>query len=127
MTRTVRWLLSLEAAAFCAAALVHRGVLLNGYEHWKAATAESTIALVLLAGVAATIVAPGASRGAGLVVQGFALLGTLVGLFTIAVGIGPRTAPDLVFHAGVIVVLACGLFVTARGGTRALLHEGGAR
>lgn len=50
----------------------------------------------------------------GLAVQGFALLGTLVGLFTIAVGVGPRTVPDLVFHAGIVAVLVWGLIVTAR-------------
>lgn len=30
---------------------------------------------------------------------GFALLGTFVGVFTIAIGIGPRTVPDIVFHS----------------------------
>jgi uncharacterized membrane protein YjjP (DUF1212 family) len=49
-----------------------------------------------------------------LAAQGFAILGTLVGLFTIAIGIGPRTVPDLVFHAGIVVVLVWGLIVTTR-------------
>jgi hypothetical protein len=38
----------------------------------------------------------------------------VVGLLTIAVGVGPRTAPDLVFHAAILAVLAWGLVVAAR-------------
>ena len=37
----IRSILALEAAAFGAAALVHSGTLIQGYEHSKAATAES--------------------------------------------------------------------------------------
>lgn len=33
----------------------------------------------------------------------------MVGLFTIAIGIGPRTTPDLAFHCGIGLVLAAGL------------------
>jgi hypothetical protein len=47
-------------------------------------------------------------------VQGFALLGTIVGLFTIAVGIGPRTTIDLMLHGGMIVLLVTGLIVVGR-------------
>jgi hypothetical protein len=47
-------------------------------------------------------------------VQGLALVGTLVGALTIAIGIGPRTVLDLVFHAGILCVLVWGLVVTQR-------------
>src|SRR5262249_2623128 len=70
----VRWFLAVEAAVFGGAALVHAGVLVGGYEHAAARTAESVIALVLLVGLAASVLAPGSSRGIGLGVQGFALL-----------------------------------------------------
>lgn len=115
MTRVVRGFLSLEAAAFFAASLVHSGVLLHGHEHWKAATAEGVIGAVLAAGLLASVVAPRASRMAALATQAFALLGTFVGLFTIAVGVGPRTAPDLAFHAAIVAVLAAGLVRVGRG------------
>jgi hypothetical protein len=114
MTRLVRWILSLEAAAFFAAALVHSGVLLRGYEHREAAVAESVIGLVLGAAVLASVLAPRSSRAAGLGAQGFALLGTFVGLFTIAIGVGPRTAPDLAFHGGIVAVLIAGLVLLGR-------------
>lgn len=47
-----------------------------------------------------------------LAVQGFALLGTLVGACTIAVGVGPQTRGDAVFHV-LLLVLRAGM-VAAR-------------
>ena len=93
-TQTIRLFLLFEAASFIAASLVHAGVLITGYEHQKARIAESVIASVLLAGAALTWVRPAWTRKAGLAAQGFALLGTMVGIFTIAIGIGPD-APAL--------------------------------
>jgi hypothetical protein len=114
MTRTIRGLLLLEATAFAVAASVHYGVSLGGYEHRRAAVAESVIAAVLLAGLALTWVAPRATRAVGLGAQAFALLGTLVGVFTIAVGVGPRTVPDVLYHVAIIAVLIWGLIVARR-------------
>ena len=114
MRETIRGILVLEAAAFLAAALVHGGYLIAGYEHRQACVAEGIIAIVLLAGVACTWVRPEWTRSGGLAAQGFALLGTLVGAFTIAVGVGPRTAPDIVYHVVLLIVLGWGLAVTVR-------------
>src|SRR6266480_546693 len=52
--------------------------------------------------------------GFALAVQGFALIGTFVGVFTIAIGIGPRTVPDLVIHAIMVLELVWGLVVAGR-------------
>ncbi|HET6577571.1 MAG TPA: hypothetical protein VFG66_04575 [Gemmatimonadales bacterium] len=89
MTRIVRLFLLVEAGALLAASFVHSGYLITGYEHAQARIAEGIIGLVLVAG--------------------------LVGAFTIAVGIGPRTVPDVVFHAGLVILLVWGLALTARG------------
>ena len=51
------------------------------------------------------------TRATALLAQGFALFGTLVGLFTIAIGIGPRTAPDILYHIAIVAVLVWGLAV----------------
>jgi hypothetical protein len=115
MLRMIRWFLAGEAALFAAASLMHAGVLVGGYEHAKAMIAESVIAAVLAAGLIGTAAAPGARRTIALAAQGFALLGTLVGLFTIAIGIGPRTAVDLTLHAVMVVLLVVGLLAVARG------------
>jgi hypothetical protein len=117
MTRAIRLFVFIEGAAFIAAALTHFGLLMDGYEHEKAGTAESVIGIVLLVGLALTWIRPGATRAVGLAVQAFALLGTLVGIFTIAIGVGPRTVPDITFHIGIVLVLAWGLIITARART----------
>jgi hypothetical protein len=114
MPSVVRSFLSVEAVVFGAAALAHAGILFPGYEHGKAQIAESVIALVLLAGLVATAIVPSSSRRIGLAAQGFALLGTLVGIFTIIVGIGPRTAFDFSLHAIMIALLVSGLIAVAR-------------
>ena len=80
----------------------------------QARIAEGVIAAVLIIGLILTFVRRSWTRTIGLSAQGFALLGTLVGLFTIAIGVGPRTAPDLVYHAAILAVLVWGLIVTAR-------------
>lgn len=114
MTQVIRLFLLVEGASFIAAALTHFGVLAHGYEHLKAGRAESVIGIVVLAGLVWTLVQPTSTRTIGLAAQGFALLGTFVGLFTIAIGVGPRTVPDLTYHAAIVIVLVIGLFVTAR-------------
>lgn len=119
MVGDVRWFLSLQAIVFGAASMVHSGVVMRGYEHREAAIAESVIGLVLLLGLAASVMAPRASRAAGLAAQGFALLGTLVGMVTIAIGIGPRTAFDVALHLGMIALLVAGLVRVARSPRRA--------
>ena len=115
--KPIKLFLFFEAAAFISAALIHFGLLIDGYEHLKAGTAESVIAVVLLIGLALTWIRQGSTRRAGLVAQTFALLGTLVGIFTIAIGVGPRTVPDILYHLGIMAVLVYGLTVA---GGRAL-------
>jgi hypothetical protein len=110
----IRLFLLFEAATFVTASLIHNGVPIRGDEHAAAAQAESIIAGVLLAGLATSWVRPHWTRPAGLIAQGFALLGTLVGITTILAGVGPRTVPDLVYHIGIVIVLAWGLVVTWR-------------
>lgn len=113
--RGTLWLfLLVEASSFAAASLVHAGLLVAGYEHRLASMAEGVIAAVLFVGLTVALAWRARTRLVGLVAQAFALLGTLVGLFTIVVGIGPRTLPDLVYHAAIVVVLVWGLSVAAR-------------
>jgi hypothetical protein len=114
MTSTIRTFLLLEALAFGTASLVHRGILVEGYRHRNAFIAETVIAAVLAAGLLVSLVAPGRTRAAGIAAQGFALLGTAVGLLTIAVGVGPRTVPDVVYHVAIGAVLVWGLVVAVR-------------
>ena len=110
----VKIFLFVEALAFFAAALVHAGILATGYEHHAARIAESVIGAVLLAGLVTTYLKPELTRAAGLLAQGFALLGTLVGIFTIVVGVGPRTTPDVIYHVAMVILLLWGLGAAGR-------------
>ena len=103
-----------EAATFMVAASIHAGFLIPGYEHREARIAETVIGLVLLAGAAVTWIRPASARAAGLAAQGFALLGTFVGIFTIIIGIGPRSVLDIVYHVAILAVLVWGLAVARR-------------
>jgi hypothetical protein len=103
--RDLQGLLAFEAVVFGAASLVHAGVLVAGYEHAQAATAEGVIAAVLLVGISACLFRPSATRTIALATQAFALLGTLVGAFTIAIGVGPQTAADIAYHLLILPVL----------------------
>lgn len=117
-TRIIQYFMFFEAAAFILAALVHFGVIAHGYEHLKAGIADSVIASGLVIGLVWAWIHPAVTRGVGLAVQTFALFGTLIGAFTIAIGIGPRTLPDIVYHIGLIGLLAWGLLVSWRTPTR---------
>lgn len=111
---TLRLFLLLEGASFVLAALVHFGVIPVGDPHRSAAIAESLIGTVLLVALALTLVLPDLTHGIAIVAQSFAVLGTLVGVFTIAIGVGPRTLPDLIYHATILLVLASGLVIALR-------------
>lgn len=112
--RAVRTFLLAEAASFAIASAIHTGMLLTGYEHARARVAEGVIAVALFVGLLLTFVRPRWTRRAGIGAQAFALLGTCVGLFTVAIGVGPRTVPDVVYHIAIIVILIAGLRVAAR-------------
>jgi hypothetical protein len=112
---TIRRFLLVQAVAFGAASLVHRGLGVQGFEHRQAAIAETVIGVVLVAALAVASIRPAWTRGVGLIAQGFALLGTLVGVVMIAIGVGPRTVPDVVFHTGLLALLITGLTATAAG------------
>lgn len=112
MVRTIRLFLLVEAAAFGVAATIHSGRLIAGSAHREAMIAETAIAAALALGLLVSWMRPASTRTAGLAAQGFALFWTLVGVFTIIIGIGPRTAPDVIYHVGIVIVLIAGL-VTA--------------
>lgn len=96
------------------AAFIHGGIWLDGYEHQEARVAETVIAGVLVFGVAATWVRPNMTRAVGIILPTFASFGTLVGVFMIIVGVGPRTILDVVYHLGIVGVLPWGVNVAVR-------------
>ena len=114
MRQIIRLMLAIEAPCFIAAGVIHSGLLVAVDIHHQAAIAESVIGAVLLISLALTWIWPNQTWLIGLIVQAFATLGTLVGVYTIIVGFGPRGAADLVFHIAILVVLGWGLVTTTR-------------
>ncbi|CAN7481107.1 hypothetical protein [Bosea sp. LjRoot237] len=106
--------LAIEILLFAGASLIHAGIPFSGHEHAQARTAEGVIAVVLALGLAICLLRPAAARTVALAAQGFALLGTLVGAFTIAVGVGPQAPADKVFHGILLVLLVAGLVAAWR-------------
>lgn len=109
MTQMIRLFLLVESTTFFLAALIHMGFIIRGFEHHNASVAESVIAAVLFGGLLLTLFIREWARNVGMVVQAFALLGTLVGILTIIVGVGPRTVPDVLYHIAIMAVLALGI------------------
>lgn len=118
MAQVVRRFLLVEAATFITAAAIHGGWLVSGYEHREARIAESIIAVVLLTGAVIASARPASTRAVGVFAQGFALFVTLVGVTMIAVGVGPRTGPDILYHIAIVAVLVWGILVARRAGVR---------
>ncbi len=114
LLRRLRGFLLAEAGLLAAASLVHAGLLLQGHAHSQARIAEAVIAAVLLLAWALSFVWPVRTRRLALLAQAFALAGTLVGLSTILIGIGPQSAPDKVFHFALVGLLLVGLRVARR-------------
>ena len=112
--KTILVILGTEVLLFFGAVLFHLGLGGDRYRHREAFIAESVIGTVLLAGWIAAALSPSHLRPVSIGVQSFALFGTAVGLFTIAIGVGPRTAPDLALHACMILLLSIGLVAAFR-------------
>src|SRR2546430_7829816 len=87
----VRGFLLLQIAILLSMVSIHFGLLIGGYRHRSAATTELVIAAVLGAGLLLTWTPLQWSRRSAIAVQSFGVLGVLLGLSTIAIGIGPRS------------------------------------
>jgi hypothetical protein len=110
----VRGFLLLQIVIFLSMVSIHFGVVIGGYSHRSAGTVELVIAAVLIAGLLLTWIPPPWSRRAATAAQSIGVLGVLVGLFTIALGIGPRTMVDLTLNAALLLTLIAGLATTLR-------------
>lgn len=112
MTTIIRGFVAVQIALFALGAIVHSG-LVGQPRDPGAAIAESVIALVLVAGLAISLRNERATPRAALAAQGFALLGTLVGI-TLVLTVGPTKALDVGLHLTMLATLVSGLLVTWR-------------
>ncbi len=121
MKSLIQLFLLVQFAVFVFAASAHLG-LFGGRDDPGAGTAETAIAVVLLAGLALTFRRAADVRSVALAAQGFALLGTLIGV-TLVFTVGPRETFDVVVHLVMLALLTAGLAVTYRA-PRPLEHVG---
>src|SRR5438132_1967073 len=110
----VRAFLVLQIAILLSMVSIHFGLLIGGYRQRSAGTTELVIAAVLVAGLLLTWTPWPWSRRAATAAQSFGIVGVLVGLFAIALGIGPRTMLDLTLNAALLLTLIAGLVITLR-------------
>jgi len=111
---SVRGFLLLQIATLVSMVSIHFGLLIGGYRHTSAGTAELVIAAVLGAGLLLTWTPRPWSRRSATAVQPFGIFGVLLGLSTIAIGIGPRSTLDLTLNAALLLSLIAGLAITRR-------------
>jgi hypothetical protein len=109
MIGMIRIFILVAAVSLIVASLIHLEVLMEGYRHQEAGIAEAVIAAGMLIGLAFTWLSGRRGLWAGMISVAFGLLGTLVGLFTIAIGVGPQTTSDLIYHITLTAVLVTGL------------------
>ncbi|MDR4462670.1 MAG: hypothetical protein MRJ66_00220 [Nitrospira sp.] len=110
--RRIRTFLLAEASAFAIAALVHVGFLADGYEHHDVVVFESILGSVLLLGYLGAGVYPAWVRQTGMVAQGMALFGTVIGRFSVIADNGLWTILELVFYRLITAALIWGFIVT---------------
>jgi hypothetical protein len=107
-----RTFLFAEAVAFAFGALIHAGLPAEEYGHRDAIIFESVLAGILFLGYSLTLYYRSWTRRIGIAFQGIALLGTVVGRFSILAGAGPAIVFDLVFYRAITAILLWGLIVT---------------
>lgn len=113
-TAAMRTLLLVQATTFLIGCVAHSGLLMAGYEHRQASIIEAVLALVLYAAAAMSWIKPAWTRSDALATQGIALLGALVGMFTIFAGTGPSTGAEIVYQLIVVALLVWGLGLANR-------------
>jgi hypothetical protein len=109
----------LNAALFVFGAVQHAGVAIGPFHEpyiIHATIVETICALALLCGALAVLGQFNASWGVAITGNLIALGGVLLGMVALAMGAGPRTASNDLYHRIMLVLIAVGLIIlfTAR-------------
>jgi len=107
--------LSVEAASFFAAAMLHRSLVAPAEPSGSARVVELTIGMLLMGGALGSWLLPGRAHSISFGAQTTAVFATCLGLLVIAVGVpGPFYPFHLLFNAGVLLLLHLGLVLMSR-------------
>ena len=127
---TIRTLTLVDAITFLIAAVLHTGTriplgfaVLAQPRIVPATIVEGTAGVLL--GIAAYGLFQYKSWGwtAAVTAHVFSILGVLTGMVALAMGRGPRTESNDIYHRVILVVLVAGLFLLTRRGVRKALAE----
>lgn len=114
MRNLAGWLMSTNGALFFFGAVQHEGVAIGPFHEPRilpAAIVEAVCGVSLLWGAVALFRGWKRSRGAALVANCIALCGVLLGMVALAVGAGPRTASNDLYHRLMLVLIAAATLV----------------
>jgi hypothetical protein len=129
ISRFLGILVTLEAATFLVAAMLHMGLqiplgfaVLAEPRILPATIVEGTAGILL--GVAALGLweRQGWARTTAIVAHVFSICGVLLGIAALAAGRGPRTESNAIFHRVILVVLVAGLFLLLQRATKTALR-----
>jgi hypothetical protein len=112
-----------EAVTFLLAALLHLGIPLGLSEPRiiPAAIVEGLCGLFLAVSTYAVLARATWAWGAALAVHLFAVAGVLLGIASLALGLGPSTAANTIYHRVILGVLTVVLLLLATPSARAAL------
>jgi hypothetical protein len=113
MVLTLRWIMGVAAASLLVAAALHAGLVISGPPD-QAAMYETGVAVILIIGLALTLIGPEWARWGGLAATVLALAGASIGLYLALRGLGPNTVPDIVYHVALVALLLAGIGVAWR-------------
>jgi len=114
------WLMAANGALFFFGAAQHAGVAIGPFHEPRilpAAIVETVCGVSLLWGAVALFRGWKRSRGTALIANSVALSGVLLGIAALAVGAGPRTASNDLYHRLMLVLIVAAtliLFVQRR-------------
>jgi hypothetical protein len=127
VVRVISVLMVGEALTFLLAALLHLGIPLGFSEPriLPAAIVEGLCGLFLAVSLYGVIARTTWAWGAALAAHLFAVAGVLLGIIELALGAGPSTAANTIYHRVILGVLIVVLLLLATPGARAALGRRG--
>jgi hypothetical protein len=122
MNTLLAWVSALNAAVFLFGAVQHVGIALGPFREPRilpAALVETICALALAYAAVALVADPVAGRRVSVISNVVALAGVMIGLIALAMGAGPRTASNDLYHRVMLALIGAGFLLLYLGRARA--------
>ena len=126
MRRLLEFVMTANAALFFFGAVQHAGIAIGPFHEPSiipAAIVETLCGVSLLCGAASVWLRSRIQWGIALATNLIALSGVLLGIAALAVGAGPRTASNDLYHRAMLILIAISLALLAFGRS-SFTHKG---